>query len=365
MSNQLSSVLTATHLKVIRGGSSVLEIPDLTVYEGERLVIIGPNGAGKSTLLQTLSALIKPSNGEIYFKERKIGFDIPVLEYRRRLAMVLQEPLLFNTTVYNNVASGLQIRGVSKTQIKPVVERTLTRFGLDHLKDRSAKTLSGGEARRVSIARAFAVDPEILLLDEPFSALDPIIREALIEDLDRLLRETRLTTIFVTHNRGEAFRLGSRIGIMDAGKILQIGSPEEVMDFPVNAIAASLIGIENILPGEVISENGKTMIVQIQGKRFEVAGRLGSGMPVFLCIRPDHIKISREVTGCRIPEKNHFSSTIEKIIPMGFYSKVKMNCGFPLVAYVSDYTVRSLSLKEGEVVIAGCKTAAVKPLPAR
>ncbi|MEW5909492.1 MAG: ABC transporter ATP-binding protein, partial [Thermodesulfobacteriota bacterium] len=260
------SVLTAKNLKVIRGGSSVLEIPELTVTEGERFIIIGPNGAGKSTLLQAFSALIKPSEGKIFFRGKEIGADIPILEFRRKMAMVLQEPLLFNTSVYRNVASGLKIRGLSKDRIEPIVEKALVRFGIDHLRDRSARTLSGGEARRVSIARAFAVDPEILLLDEPFSALDPIIREILIEDLDRVLRETRITTVFVTHDRAEAFRLASRIGIMDSGKLLQTGSPEDVMKSPVNEIAASLIGMENILPGEVVSTKGNTLTVHIEGK---------------------------------------------------------------------------------------------------
>ena len=229
----------------------------LLVSEGEILVLIGPNGAGKSTLLQTLSALAKPSRGEILFRGQRIGADIPVLQYRRRLAMVLQEPLLFDTTVYNNVASGLKIRGMKRDEIEPIVGKALERFGIAHLRDRSARTLSGGEARRASIARAFATNPEVLLLDEPFSALDPIMRETLIEDLEQVLRETRITTIFVTHDRMEALRLATRLGVMNAGEILQTGSSDEVMNRPVNEFVASLVGVENILRGKVIRKNSR------------------------------------------------------------------------------------------------------------
>ncbi len=211
-------VFKVKDLQVIRGGSLILNIPSLELTEGEIFCLIGPNGAGKSTLLQALSALARPTKGEIFFRGRKIGGDIPLLEYRRRLAMILQEPLLFDTTVYNNVASGLKIRGMKRHETEPIVEKVLERFSIAQLKDRSARTLSGGEARRVSIARAFATNPEVLLLDEPFSALDPIIRESLIEDLEQVLKETRITTIFVTHDRTEAFRLATRIGVMTEGR---------------------------------------------------------------------------------------------------------------------------------------------------
>jgi tungstate transport system ATP-binding protein len=139
--------------------------------------------------------------------------------------MVLQEPLLFDTTVYSNVASGLKIRGMQRNEVEPVVSKALQRFGIDHLRDRSARTLSGGEARRTSIARAFATNPEVLLLDEPFSALDPIMRETLLEDLEKVLQETRITTIFVTHDRMEALRLATRLGVMNAGEIFRAVRP--------------------------------------------------------------------------------------------------------------------------------------------
>jgi len=359
MSNSPSPVFEVKDLQVIRGGSLILNVPSLAVSDGEILVLIGPNGAGKSTLLQALSAVLKPTRGEIFFRGRKIGADIPLLEHRRRLAMVLQEPLLFDTTVYNNVASGLKIRGMRKDEIEPIVAKALERFGIAHLRDRSARTLSGGEARRASIARAFATNPEVLLLDEPFSALDPIMRETLLEDLERVLRETRITTIFVTHDRIEAVRLATRLGVMNAGEILQTGSPDEVMNHPVNEFVASLVGVETILQGKVIRKNSGTFIASVSGQEIEAIGEANPGEKVTLCIRPENVSLSEIVSGSSASVRNAFTGTVEKITLIGIYRKVQLKCGFPLVAYVTNPSFYDLSLKQGTKVLAFFKAKAV------
>ena len=359
MNTSASPVFEVKNMQVIRGGSQILNVPSLRVSVGEILVLIGPNGAGKSTLLQTLSALAKPSHGEILFRGQKIGVDIPVLEYRRRLAMVLQEPLLFDTTVFNNVASGLKIRGMKRDEVEPIVTKALERFGIAHLRDRSARTLSGGEARRASIARAFATNPEVLLLDEPFSALDPIMRETLLEDLEKVLRETRMTTIFVTHDRMEAIRLGTRLGVMNAGEILQSGSSHEVMNHPVNEFVASLVGVDNILKGKVIQANNGSFVASVSGHNIEVIGDVGLAEEVTLCIRAENVTLSDLASGSHLPDGNAFPATVDKITPMGFYQKVQLNCGFPLVAFATNRTASNLSLREGTRVLASLSTGAV------
>jgi tungstate transport system ATP-binding protein len=352
-------VFEARDLQVIRGGSLILNVPSLAVAEGEIFFLIGPNGAGKSTLLQAFSALVKPSRGEILFRGRKIGADIPVLQYRRRLAMILQEPLLFDTTVYNNVASGLKIRGMKSHEIGPIVGQAMERFSIAHLKDRSARTLSGGEARRTSIARAFATNPEVLLLDEPFSALDPIMRETLLEDLEHVLRETRITTIFVTHDRMEALRLATRLGVMKAGEIVQTGTPEEIMNHPVDEFVASLVGIENILQGEATQRHDGAFVVSVSGHDLEVAGDMNPGERVILCIRPENVILSAIGTGNVINSTNAFQGKVERITPMGLYHKVKLNCGLPLVAYLTNHSLTSLRIKEGSEAIASFKPSFV------
>jgi tungstate transport system ATP-binding protein len=352
-------VFEAKDLQVLRGGSLILNVPLFSVGEGEIFVLIGPNGAGKSTLLQALSALLKPSRGEIFFRGREIGADISVLQYRRKLAMVLQEPLLFDTTVYNNVASGLKIRRMKKEKIKPIVRKALDRFGIAHLKDRSALTLSGGEARRASIARAFATNPEVLLLDEPFSALDPIMRETLIEDLAQVLRETRITTIFVTHDRTEAFRLATRVGVMKDGEILQTGSPDEVMNHPANEFVASLVGVETILHGEVTRRNTTTFMASVSGREIEAVGGFDPGEEVVLCIRPENVSLSNTTSGDPGSGRNMLHGKVEKITPMGLYQKVRMNFGFPLVSYVTTQALTALRLKEGAEALASFDVTAI------
>src|SRR4030043_1919206 len=225
-------ILETKNLEVNRGGAILIQVPSLLIQKGEILSLIGPKGAGKATFLQTLSYLLKPFQGEIYFRGKKIETNHSVLEYRRKLAMVFQEPLLFDTTVVNNVASGLKIRGMRRNEIRDTVIEQLSRFGIGHLSDRSAKTLSGGEAQRTSLARAFALRPEILFLDEPFASLDPPTRDSLMEDLEHILRQTQTTAILATHDRMEALRFSDQMAVMNAGKVLKIGSPSEVMNQP-------------------------------------------------------------------------------------------------------------------------------------
>ncbi len=356
-------VFEARNLQVIRGGSLILNVPALTIADGEILSIIGPNGAGKSTLLQSLAALIKPSCGEVFFRGRRVGTEIPLLAYRRKLAMILQEPLLFDTTVFNNVASGLKLRGLKRHSYEPIVIKCLERFGIAHLGDRSARSLSGGEARRTSIARAFATEPEVLLLDEPFSALDPIIREALLEDLEQVLRETRITTIFVTHDRQEALRLSSRLGVMMAGEILQEGSPQEIMKRPVNELVATLLGIETILAAEVVRRKPYTFVASVAGREIEAVGGRDAGEQVLLCIRSEHIALSSPEAEVPPHPKNLFCGRIKKITPLWLHQRVRLDCGFPVVAYVTNQSLTSFPLAEGMEVTVSFNPADVCVIP--
>ena len=354
-----SPILEAQNLHVTRAGAHLLDIPSLTLHEGEILSLIGPNGAGKTTLLQTLAYLLRSFQGEIYFKGRKVGSDYPVFEYRRKLAMVFQEPLLFDTTVFNNVATGLRIRGIGKKEIFWKVTDNLDRFGIGHLVHRSARTLSGGEAQRTSLARAFAIEPEILFLDEPFASLDPPSRESLVEDLQRVLRETRTTTVLATHDRMEALRLSDRIAVMNGGKILQLGPPDEVMNRPVDEFVASFVGVETILKGNVANKNGGSFIVSVSGHEIEAVGDVHVGEEVALCIRPENVTLSihplKETTSAR----NVFPGKIVGITPMGLFHKVQLDCGFPLVAYVTHHSLENLMLAEGKVVNASFKATAI------
>lgn len=357
--NQSAPILRVKNLRVERGGVILLNIPSVSIDKGEVLALIGPNGAGKTTLLLTLSHLLKPFHGEIFFNGKRIETSHSVFEYRRKLAMVFQEPLLFDTTVFNNVASGLKIRGMRKKEIDKRVSENLELFGISHLKDRSAKTLSGGEAQRTSLARAFALQPEILLLDEPFASLDPPTRESLLDDLEHILNQTKTTTIFATHDRTEALNLSDRIAVMKDGEILQIGTPDEVMNHPAGEFVASFIGVETILTGKVIKKNGGTFAVSISGKEIEAVGEVRLGETVVLCIRPENVILSTQPYLKVMSARNIFRGKIIKITPLGPYQKIHLDCGFPLVAYVTHHSIDELSLVEGKEVSASFKATGV------
>ena len=234
-------LLTLRDMTVRRGGRPVLEIGELVVQKHDILAIIGPNGAGKSTLLLVLARLLHPERGEIRFNSQATQVESD-LAYRRRLALVLQDPLLFDASVSENVASGLKFRGLPKNAIQPRVEIWLERLGISHLKGRRANELSGGEGQRVSLARALVLEPELLLLDEPFGALDPPTRSRLLDDLGHILPAAQTTTILITHDLKEAARLATRVVVMLNGRNVQVGTPESVFQNPASLEVAAFLG---------------------------------------------------------------------------------------------------------------------------
>jgi tungstate transport system ATP-binding protein len=220
-------------LLVRRGEHPALQLDHLAIQSSEVLAVVGPNGAGKSTLLLTLARLLKPERGEVWFGGRQASAESETV-YRRRIALVMQDPLLFDSSVFDNVASGLRFRGVPKNEIRHKVPIWLERLGVWHLANRRAGQLSGGEAQRVSLARALILEPQLLLLDEPFSALDPPTRSRLLDDLGALLKETSTTTVFVTHDLSEAAQLASRVAVIVGNRLRQVGDPKDVFASPAD-----------------------------------------------------------------------------------------------------------------------------------
>jgi tungstate transport system ATP-binding protein len=356
-------LLQAEDILVRRGGVTVLDIPALDVLQGQILSLIGPNGAGKSTILLTLAGLLKPARGRLLFRGEGIangGFD-----YRRHIAMVFQEPLLFDTTVFENVAAGLKIRGAGRGEIARTVPEYLERFGVGHLAKRSARKLSGGEAQRTSLARAFVTKPEIVFLDEPFSSLDPPTRESLTGDLERILRETRTTAVASTHDRTEALRLADRIAVINEGRIAQIGLVAEVMNEPADAFVASFVGVETVLAGHVLKTADGVFTAAVDGGEIQAVGHVRAGEQVLCCIRPEHVTISIDSPPSGSSARNAFPGTIRKITPLGLFYRVRLDCGFDLVAFVTRQSVEDLALEEGKRVTASFKATAVHVIPRR
>jgi tungstate transport system ATP-binding protein len=360
-------ILTIQDLHIEIDGRTLLSVPTLEILRGEVLAVLGPNGAGKSTLLQALACLQESATGTLTFDDQRVDLRTPTLEFRRRLAVVFQEPLLFDTTVAQNVASGLTLRGLAKAVIAEKVAFWLEQLGINHLAHRQARMLSGGEAQRTSLARAFVLDPDLLLLDEPFSALDTPTREALLETFHRVQQQTRVTTLFVTHDRLEALRLGNRVAVMDKGEIIQIGTAEEIFSQPINETVASFVGIETILRGTVESQSdGFAEIGVAAGKRIAAVSPLPIGTEVTLCLRPEEVTLlappAEGVHEQPSSARNHFVARVTRIVPWGLAYKIHLECGFPLVAFVTRPSLDLLNLCAGGTVLATFKATAVHVL---
>ncbi len=354
-------VLAAEGVVVRRDGRTVLDVPSVALYPGEILAVVGPNGAGKSTLLRVLGLLERPDAGTVRVRGITVVPGGSTLAWRRRMAAAFQDPLLCDATVAANVALGLRLRGARGAGADGRVAAWLQRLGIAHLAARSARALSGGEAQRASLARALVLDPEILFLDEPFSSLDPPTREALIADLERILRETRATTIFVTHDRQEALRLGDRIAVLMVGRIAQLDRPEVVFAAPATEDVARFMGIETILPGRVVSRRGGLAVVDVGGVTLEGLGDLPEGAPALVCLRPEDVTLSRVDAGPGVPTtaRNHIVGRVGQLTPLGPQVRVRVDGPVTVSALITRQSRDEINLKQGDAVLAAFKASAV------
>lgn len=228
------------NLQIKRNETIALEIPSLSIERGETLTVVGPNGSGKSTLLLALARLLRPSQGEIVYGGKSLK-QWDELEYRRKISFVFQSPLLMDMNVEQNVGLGLKFRGTPKEETQARVGKWMEQLGVQSLAKRRAGQLSGGEAQRVSLARAFALEPELLLLDEPFAALDPPTHTKLLNDLSALLKEDHRTAVFVTHNLSEATKLSQRIAVIIGGVLRQVGTARQIKSRPADERVAAFL----------------------------------------------------------------------------------------------------------------------------
>jgi tungstate transport system ATP-binding protein len=354
----MSEVLRLTGVRVDRGARTVLDVPDLAVSRGETLVLIGPNGAGKSTLLRVIGLLEAPTAGQLRFRGDPVS-SRDGLAVRRRMASVFQAPLLADATVLDNAAMGLRFRGRSPAEAREPAARWLARLGIGHLAGRRARTLSGGEAQRAALARALCVEPELLLLDEPFSALDQPTRESVLDDFGRILAEDRITAVLVTHDRAEAMMLGDRVGVLLAGRLVQVDEAGQVFRAPASEEVARFVGVETIVDGRVTGRRGGQTALEVGGTAIQVAAEAAPGEAVRLCLRPEDVSLFE---GAPKPgastEFNRLAGRVLRLVPAGTWVRVTVDCGFPLMALLTARGVEEMGLGEGKVVTAHFKTTA-------
>lgn len=234
------SVLMAEDIKFIKNGRTILDIEHFGLREGEVTALIGVNGAGKTSLMQILALLQQPTSGRIVF-QGEVANKKNLMRLRQKMAFVFQQPLLLDMTVSQNIGMGLRLRKLPKQEIEERVKYWIGKLGISHLADGSVRFLSGGEAQRVSIARALALQPEVLFLDEPFTGLDSPTRGQLLLDIASLLHGTKIATIFVTHDYAEIPHLAHRLTVLEQGKILQAGTPEEIYKNPKDQAVVRLL----------------------------------------------------------------------------------------------------------------------------
>ena len=271
------------------GASVAVEDFNLAAEKGEFVSFLGPSGCGKTTTLRMIAGFEQPSAGTISVDGHDITHRPP---NRRNIGMVFQSYALFpNMTVADNVGFGLRVRKRPKDQIRKRVGELLELINLPDKGARYPWQLSGGQQQRVALARALAIEPEVLLLDEPLSALDAKIRVALRKEIRSIQRQLGITTVYVTHDQEEAMSLSDRVVVMSEGRIEQIGPPPEIYNFPATPFVASFVGTLNLLPATVVDASGGMVSVAGQTIRTPKAITTGSDRPVTVALRPEAVEI--------------------------------------------------------------------------
>jgi spermidine/putrescine ABC transporter ATP-binding subunit len=276
------------------GNSVALDQAWLKIGRGEFMTLLGPSGCGKTTLLNLVAGFLSPDEGEIFI-DGALVTDVPTFE--RKTGIVFQNYALFpHMTVASNVAYGLKARGVAKDEIRKRVTEALAMMKLSGYEDRKPRQLSGGQQQRVALARALVIQPKVLLLDEPFSALDKNLRASMQVEVKEIQRRLGVTTIFVTHDQSEALSLSDRIAVMSGGRICQIDTPERLYRRPADRFVASFIGEGSLLRGTLTRKDDATAAVKVGGAAITVPAEplatVAPGSPVDLFIRPEHLNTS-------------------------------------------------------------------------
>jgi ABC-type Fe3+/spermidine/putrescine transport system ATPase subunit len=279
------------------GDVSVLHGVDLNVAKGEFLTLLGPTGCGKSTLLRILAGFVKPTSGEVLIDGEVIN-DIP--PNQRQIGLLFQNYALFpHMTVEENVGFGLRVRGVPKAAIASKVDEILPMLGIEHLRRRYIHQISGGQQQRTALARTLAIEPRVLLLDEPLAALDRRLRLEMQVELKKLIARVGITTICVSHDQDEALSMSDNIALINGGKVEQFASPLELYDRPRTPFAASFLGNSNLLKGHVCDENGRESVFVSGGLRIQMP-KAPAGEATLL-LRPEHLKVGLEPATGALP----------------------------------------------------------------
>lgn len=328
----MTDLITSRNVYKAYDEQQVLKGVDLDVREGEILGIIGPSGSGKSTLLRLLDLIEPPTSGKLtVFGVDAVRETDRWLALRRRMGMLFQKPIVFNTSVYQNVALGLQYRRLNRAETERRVRAALESVGLLQYIGSHARDLSGGEQQRVALSRVLVTEPEILFLDEPTANLDPTSTATIEKIVRSLNREKGTTVVMNTHDLLQGQRLSNRIAVMIDGMLAQTGPPREVFQAPRSRAIAMFVGIENILRGRVVSREGDLAVVEVAGHTILSKTEPPDGANgVDVLIRGEDIDLLREEPAGSLP-RNRLPGRITRIESIGPYVRMEVDCtGFSL-----------------------------------
>ncbi len=339
-----------------------LETVSLTINDNEFFTLLGPSGCGKTTLLRLIAGFEQVSGGEIQL----FGEEIEHLQpSERSVNTVFQHYALFpHMSVAENVGFGLERLKKPKDEIDSTVKRMLSLVKMEHLADRRPSQLSGGQQQRVALARALAPRPKVLLLDEPLSALDLKLRQAMRDELKQLQRDTGITFVFVTHDQGEALAMSDRIAVMSEGHIQQIGPATEIYEHPVNRFVADFIGDSNFLDGEIISIQDDTVTCKIGSDSVfeaENSGNHSVGDDVTLFLRPEKITLGKPSDSSA---DNQRQGKVENIVYLGNEAafSIDMGDGISMMAQARPKEDGNLPFSIGDNIVVGYSTRALRVL---
>jgi len=341
-----------------RERKDILRDINISIDRGEVFAMIGPTGAGKTTLLRIIDLLDNPSRGQVLYDGNDVAFSEKArLEIRRRMAFVLQKPVVFNNSVYDNVAYGLRWRGLEKRQIRDKVNVILEATQLTDYANRNARTLSGGEMQRVAIARAVATNPEVLLLDEPSANLDPVSSAKIEDILTDIIKQFSITVVMATHDMAQGQRLADRIAVLVNGEIVQVGRSNDIFFSPTNREVAEFVGMENIIDGVVVSNEGEMTAIDVNGTLIEAVTDYSPGEDVSVCIRPEDVTVA--LARLSSSARNSLEGTITWTVSSGPLCRVEIDCGFPLIALVTRRSAEEMGLEKGTQVFGTFKAVSI------
>mgnify|MGYP001424697142 CR=1 FL=1 len=356
----MAGTLNADFVRRFAGGPEIRGCLELDLAAPGVTVLFGPSGCGKTTVLRCLAGLERPDAGTIRLGDETwfdaaVGVQLP--PQRRGIGFLSQDYALFpHLTVGDNVAYGL--RGLPQGERRRRAAVLLDAFDLAALAGRRPAQLSGGQQQRVALARALAPRPRLLLLDEPLSALDAVLREQLRGELGRLLRRAGIPALVVTHDRSEAMALGDRLVVMRDGRIRQDGPVLEVFNRPVDAEVARIVGVETRQPGRLLSRREGLAEVEVAGVRLLALAPDWEGVEVVVCVRGEDVVLERP-GGAATSVRNRLPATVRGIEPGAPLTRVELDAGFPLFALVTPAAVAELDLRRGAAVVALVKAPSV------